>query len=425
MIILDSCVIRGMRLDSSEADVLRAIVRTETERVGAPWMAIEELAAQKALEYIEAHRVAARALRQLQNKSYREEPKLGGPDAEAVREKWRKEYASFIEVLPTSNDAIREGVYREANVLPPAGTKGDGDNKVKVGARDVAIWLTAVEYAREHPNETVYFVSSNHRDFTKGGAGYPPPMDSDVAGLGDRFMHLTNLDELLETVAPQVEVNTADVRGLLRTHTEYVTDCARQVWKNNSGITPFNVRTQDGEVLPALAWVSPKSVKAELVDVSDIKAYRLGANSWFVATARWQFVGLVASRATVEPGACVWKTRILFPAQSGDGHRPRIIKAYQAVPVEDASAVDWSQLVNWNIPQRILATAEAEGRKVTFVELMTGIIAALRPVEQSNELGVDVETFFPYQAVQLKQYRHLLSGDTGDDQQEDEPVAEE
>ncbi len=36
MIILDSCVIRSMGLDSSEADVLRAIVRTETERVGAP-----------------------------------------------------------------------------------------------------------------------------------------------------------------------------------------------------------------------------------------------------------------------------------------------------------------------------------------------------------------------------------------------------
>ncbi|WP_455357091.1 PIN domain-containing protein [Streptomyces sp. SYSU K217416] len=381
-------------------------------------MSIEELAAQKALDYLDAHRVAARALRQLENKSYREEPKLDGPDAEAVREKWRKKYASFIEVLPTSDNAIREGVYREANVLPPAGTKGDGEKKVKVGARDVAIWLTAVEYAREHPDERVYFVSANHRDFTKGGTGYPPPMDSDIAGLGDRFVHLTNLGELLDTVAPQVEVDAADVRGLLGLHTEYVTQTARRIWKGSGVITPFDVRTQGGEVLAA-RWVFPDSVQAELVDVSDIKAYRLGTNSWVVAAARWQFVGLATARTAVEWGACVWETRILFPAQSGDGHAPRIIKSNRAVPVEDVAAVDWSRLVNWDLPQRLLKMAEAEGRKPTVVEMMTSMFLALKPVEQIGDFGVDL-VYPPNRLYQVKDCSSLASDDAGDDEPFDE-----
>ncbi|MDQ1013194.1 hypothetical protein QFZ82_007679 [Streptomyces sp. V4I23] len=150
-----------------------AIRETETERIAVPWMALEELAAQKAVDYSNAHREAARALRKLQRVSVTEQPKLGAPDPEKMRESWRARYGQLLEVLPTSETALREGVYREANVLPPATLKGEGDKAVKVGARDVAIWLTAVEYAREHPDETVYFVSSNHKDFGKGGA-YPP-----------------------------------------------------------------------------------------------------------------------------------------------------------------------------------------------------------------------------------------------------------
>ena len=94
-----------MRLDGSDVEILRAIVATGTERVGAPSMAVEELAAQKALDYLDAHRAAARALRQLAHKSHRTEPKLEDPDAEGVREMWRRKYR-FLQVLPTSGAEI-------------------------------------------------------------------------------------------------------------------------------------------------------------------------------------------------------------------------------------------------------------------------------------------------------------------------------
>ncbi|MEH0402869.1 PIN domain-containing protein [[Kitasatospora] papulosa] len=384
MIILDTCVIRSMSLDSSEADVLRAIARTKTERVGAPWMVIEELAAQKALEYLEAHSVAAGALRQLHKKSYQTEPSLTDPNPEAVREKWRKRYSRVVEVLSTSDNAIRQGLYREANVLPPAGTKGGGNNTVKVGARDVAIWLTAVEYAREHPDENVYFVSSNHRDFTKGGSGYPPPMDADVADLGDRFAHLTSLTELLETFAPPLEVDTADARGALEMHTGYVSQRARKIWETSNTLAPFNVRTQDGEARSATMWLRPDSIEADLLDVRDIKAYRLGTNSWFVATARWQFAGLAAGPSWVDLAACVWETRILFPTRSGDEHAPSIIDAARAVPVEDASTVDWTRMLNWSLARDAFKRIELEGREPTVIEALMSALMAFQPVGQTG-----------------------------------------
>ncbi|MEV6400811.1 PIN domain-containing protein [Streptomyces sp. NPDC051907] len=422
MIILDTCVIRGMRLDGSEVEVLRAIVATGTERVGAPSMAVEELAAQKALEYVEAHRAAARALRQLANKSHRTEPKLEEPDPEGVREMWRKKY-SFLDVLPTSGEAAMEGLYREANVLPPATTKGEGDKRVKVGARDVAIWLTAVEYAREHPDETVYFVSNNHRDFTKGDA-YPPPMDADVADLGDRFVHLTNLDELLETVAPRVPVSEADALGLLTFHTEYVALTAQSVWSR--GTAPIHVRTREGEAITAQTWAFPAEVRVQLTDVSDVEAYQLGAKSWIVATARWQLVGLAIGTTLVQ-AACTWETRILFPGRSGDDHRPRIISSSRAVPVEDASAVDWPPMQSSaESVQRVMQIAAAEGRKPTWIEVLLGaLIAWPNLLQQSSD--VDLSTYPPYQPIQLKQYPPLGAclPEPVEDQPEDEQTDEE
>ncbi|WP_406516440.1 hypothetical protein [Streptomyces sp. NBC_00134] len=149
--------------------------------------------------------------------------------------------------------------------------------------------------------------------------------------------------------------------------------------------------------MSARKWVFPDNAQAEIFDVSDIKAYRLGTNSWVVATAHWQFACLAVAPGTVEMGACIWETRILFPARSGDEHAPRIMKANRAVPVENVSAVDWSKLVNWDLPQRVLDIAETEGRKPTLVEMMTSLIMALQPPKQNDELGTNLVSYQHYQ----------------------------
>ncbi|MGW3728328.1 PIN domain-containing protein [Streptomyces sp. NPDC000851] len=71
-----------------------------------------------------------------------------------------------------------ESALREANGVAPCKVN-DGGKQTKTGFRDTAIWMSAIEYARINPEETVYFVSSNTRDFGDGTA-YPDPMDQDV-----------------------------------------------------------------------------------------------------------------------------------------------------------------------------------------------------------------------------------------------------
>ncbi|MFE5974378.1 PIN domain-containing protein [Streptomyces sp. NPDC056460] len=420
MIILDTNVIRGMRLDSSDVEILRAVVATGTDHVAVPHMAMEELAAQRAGEYLEVHQKAARALRDLRGRSHRTEPKLEEPDAEGVRRMWRERY-NFLQVLPPNGDAALEGLYREANCLPPAGTKGDGNKKVKVGARDVVIWLTAVEYAREHPDETVYFVSSNHKDFTKGTGTYPPPMDSDVAELGDRFVHLTNLAELLESLAPKLQVDAADVRGLLKQHTEYVKLRAGSIWRS---VTPFDVRTREGDAASAQTWAFPEDVRVRLVAVQDIEAYQLGPNSWVVATARWEFVGLAISKALVQ-AACTWETRILFPTRTGDEHTPRIIKAHRAVPVEDATAVDWPPLLKGTeYMQRVLDLAKEEGRNPTWLEIMLGVLASLPALQQTPFLPAHQSNYAAYDRLGHVA-PHLLTAGLPDEEQPGEETLDD
>ena len=85
MIILDTCVIRSMPLDGSDAHLLRAVRETATERVGIPWMVMEERAAQLAIKYRDTYDKAAQALEQLRAVSPTRPPLLSGPDEEGVR----------------------------------------------------------------------------------------------------------------------------------------------------------------------------------------------------------------------------------------------------------------------------------------------------------------------------------------------------
>ncbi|WP_327713722.1 PIN domain-containing protein (plasmid) [Streptomyces sp. NBC_00464] len=350
MIILDSCVIRGMSLDGSEAAVLRAIRRTKAEQIGAPWMAVEELAAQKALAYGEAHEAATLALSRLQGKSHRTEPKLDSPDPEGVRKLWRDKYRGILEVLPTSEAALREGMFREANVLPPAKRKGEGERAPKIGARDAAIWLTAIEYARDHPDENVYFVSSNHKDFTKGGGVYPSPMDADVEDLGDRFKHLTNLGDVLALVAPTVDIEEGDVRALLERNAVTIQEMAADMWGNVNAGLAFDVMTSAGERAEATGWLKYKDgPHARLVDVGPFQAYRLGEEEYVVASSRWEISGLALVGGHFTMAACHWEGPFLAPISNKTGRCleiERLGRGVRTAATVNVRDVEWTMQVS-------------------------------------------------------------------------------
>ncbi|RSS97501.1 hypothetical protein EF919_03375 [Streptomyces sp. WAC02707] len=65
-----------------------------------------------------------------------------------------------------------------------------------------------MEYAEEHPDETVFFVSANTKDFGDG-TSYPYPMNKDIAdaGVADRFILMTSLDEVASHFTEPAEVD--------------------------------------------------------------------------------------------------------------------------------------------------------------------------------------------------------------------------
>ncbi|WP_331764255.1 PIN domain-containing protein (plasmid) [Streptomyces sp. NBC_01520] len=378
MIILDTCVIYGMKLDGPEAFLLRAIREAGTEQVAVPWMVVEERAAQLAIKYNEAHEKATVALRQLKREIPNDVPALGAPETEAVREHWRGKLKELVKVLPTSEAALREGMYREANVLPPASSMPHPtkqNKRLKVGARDAAIWMSTVEYARANPEETVYFVSSNTSDFRTGTGPYPPPMDADVEGLGDRFVHLTRLADLLKLIAPPIEVTSEQVEELLPLYTDNIRKAALTRWGNplNPMSSRFPVVRQNGLAQATDGWLTRDSLDVKAAKVTDVQGYRLGDREWCTATVQWQFIGVAIFPGALDASCCIWNTRILMPVVEG-GLSLRILSA------EAPEAPAGNQDIQWP------ALPDAHERTREVLQLLKGLTPTPRQEVLSDQL---------------------------------------
>lgn len=288
-------------------------------------MVIEELAAQHARRYQKAHEQVERAMEALRRATPWQLPNaLGDSDPKRVREHWREQYGVVAETIPTSETALREGLFREANGLPPSRVIEKGkDKEEKTGGRDAAIWLSAVEYARENLDETVYFVSQNTKDLGDGSS-YSPPMDSDVRGLDGRFIHLDNLDDVVSRFAQA----TASDEELLRKRLSApaneqavaiaaVTNNGEDLW--DGAVVSGTVLDED---LPAPETVRGTWVLAPVVQVgslNDVQSYQIGTHEWCTASVRWVCSGIITSTLYgLLRVASAWEVRVLLTPSKED-----------------------------------------------------------------------------------------------------------
>ncbi|MEV4048824.1 PIN domain-containing protein [Streptomyces sp. NPDC049744] len=353
MIILDTSILRSFALDSVSTDLLRTIRTSGVDRVGVPWVVLEELTAQRAVPYREHYEKARAALQNLHKAAPWPQGSLVPLDLESFQEHWRDRYRTIVEVLPTSEEALREGLQREMNVLPPCrffDGKENG-NPVKIGARDAAIWLTAVEYARTHPDESVYFVSKNTRDFGDG-TSFPFPMDEDLKGIKDRFHLLTSLSEVVQQFAESTDVDNEAVASTLMQSggPSAVAVAARNRIGNRRYSNAFEVTAvpldRHGAAMAAPApdtaygWVSGPTV--QLVSFSDTKAHQIGEHVWCTTSVRWRLGGLVFLGEDVPMGraGCNWETRVLISTSQSEA--PLTI-LHTKSPVA-LTAEDWERL---------------------------------------------------------------------------------
>ncbi|MEU2264947.1 PIN domain-containing protein [Streptomyces olindensis] len=342
MIILDTNILRSFKLDSVSSDLLRTIRTTGIESVGVPWVVLEELASHRAVPYQEKHEAAAQAVENFRKATPWQVAALLPPlDLEHFHEHWREQYLEIVDEIPTSEYALREATFREANVVPPckAVVINERGEKVKTGGRDAAIWLTAVEYARAHPDEKVYFVSKNTKDFGDGTT-YPPRMAADLEGLGDRFVHLTSLGEVLQRFTEPAEVDEEAVRAILsnaESLNAVSSEAARlmsmpqgNVWfaegptfeaamaflSEDLGNGEFETVTT--EPVRMLGWAEAPTVAFQ--SMGELSAYRIGDHVWCAATVRWVLTGpaFLTGSYGVEVVGCGWETRVLASTANSD-----------------------------------------------------------------------------------------------------------
>ncbi len=313
LIILDANIIKGTSLRSPVADILRAIRAAGVERVATPWIAVEEVAAQQALSYAQKLRAAMDAVDDLRKATPWEHvnhPKRW--PAEHVRRHWRERYSSVTEVLETSHAAYQQALFRETNQIAPCKTVNNGS--AKTGARDAAIWLTAVEYAAAHEDETVYFVS-NDSDMSKNGQ-FLPEMQQDIAGMEHRFHLFKSLDDVVTRFATEVAASTESVRGLLDTEENYATVLAAtrnasRRYRMFSGTPMPSATNGDARRFQGagLSW-SPTAVALD--KVLEVSGREVGGHFWFTAWARWLLRDDRIIRGEVIERAYAWETRVLL-----------------------------------------------------------------------------------------------------------------
>ncbi|QIY99438.1 PIN domain-containing protein [Streptomyces sp. S1D4-11] len=292
MIILDTNMLWGVTPDNASVDLLKTIRASGVQGVAVPWMVMEELAAQRALRHQEKYDAAYEAVKELRkNTPWHISTRLPDYEPEKVRQHWRDALGAIVEVLPPSAWALQEAAFREANVLAPCKrvTVKDVKHPVKTGSRDAAIWLTAVEYARQNPDETVYFVSKNTNDFGDGSS-YKAPMSTDLQGLEERFKHYTSLDPVVAQFTQPTELDEAAVLDRLgspeaaaaisaEAAAKWTLDAVRY-WEPSvprfaCSLWPSD--NTDGSELPGERMLAPgwlHGPKVHLGLVSDLSAYR-------------------------------------------------------------------------------------------------------------------------------------------------------
>ncbi|MEH0609026.1 PIN domain-containing protein [Streptomyces scabiei] len=404
MIILDTCVLRGEG-NGSSTEVLRAIRTAGVEGVAVPWMVMEELVAQHAVKYRKQYEATAQAFQSLGNVTpWDLDVRLPEIDMERVREHWRKHWSRVVDVVPTSESALREAAFREANRLPPC-----KDTDKKAGARDAAIWLSAVEYAKAHPDETVYFVSGNTTDFGDGKS-YPDAMGTDVAELGARFVHLTGLGEVIDrftvpTVTEQDVIKSAlkskpVLNAIIRlAHgIANISGTDSDLWLNTLSRQGFSCTAAGPNYEPVhargVAWAA-RGLFARASAISNMESYRVGEHVWCMATVRWLICGFALLDRGMGMAGCGLETRVLF-APHDDDPRLTVLRHSNPEPLSDAEFTAYGTEIGWT--QADMSSGPQDGipawqRTVaTGVKVFAAAVAALnaRTLNQANEALGDV-----------------------------------
>jgi hypothetical protein len=216
-------------------------------------------------------------------------------DHDDLMRQYREALARVVpQVLPTPDRASREALIREAWRKAPAYTRWDsGPGK---GGRDVAIWLTVLDFAAKNPGKTVHFISEDKAAFG-GSSGLNVDLRQEIeewpgGALTNLRYHATVSDFLAETAADPVAAPTAEYVGSSSV-------VAESVWKAVQESDASSALSDAAfSVIPRPAgrgMVSTSSTEEFKLDGLDrlekASSYSMGGIGWANFTATWNIRG--------------------------------------------------------------------------------------------------------------------------------------
>jgi hypothetical protein len=216
------------------------------------------------------------------------------PDVDRAVEDRSQRLQRVFQIRPTPDEAAREALLREARRKPPAKTSQEGQGS---GARDVAIWLTAIS-ACEESKENTYFVATDINAFGKENLK-PELVEELELRLGtdaNMFHYCYGLDVLLSQLAagPGRDVSfdrvVNDVRVKAAVASSLFDHAVTSQLISSAGLLP-GVGTVTA-IIPGL------SIQAINRPTDTVLAYRVGETTWASARPSW----LATRRFMVEPG---------------------------------------------------------------------------------------------------------------------------
>jgi PIN domain len=171
VISLDTNQVLGQAPDGALIRMLQKVAGHTGHELVMPEIVVEEYLAHYRQEVEVAAKKARDAISDLRRlvPSWYSGASSFGSVAEMAEKTRRDQLAQIFRIHPTPAEAWREALFREARRRPPAKTSWE---KPGSGARDVAIWLTAVDACRASGVET-HFVTANSSDFGKEGSLRP------------------------------------------------------------------------------------------------------------------------------------------------------------------------------------------------------------------------------------------------------------
>jgi len=276
MIILDTNVLVRLDVTGPVAGMLRGIAAGWGLTLAISSVTRDEYHAKHLREFEDKIDLARRANDKLQEAAPDWRHPQYYPSAHVLVERKMGPVLSVFTVLPLDGSHAVEALRREAFRERPASVdKG-------VGARDVAIWLTAVEQS-VLSDAPVYLLANDTRAFGKDSLH--PELTTEAEAIKADVTLFTETKDLIDEFATVIE-SEVDIVGLLGA--EAVTKTVRETMSSSSFMVvthAITVGLQQGEAITGQSSGGVENI--ELIRPDDCDVYDMGGGRWIAARGTW------------------------------------------------------------------------------------------------------------------------------------------